>query len=546
MRGRSGQRVSRPPPAEGPPPAAKARGRARVGETVKLLVVDDRPADLHALKLILSEPGYELVTARSGPQALKRILAEDFALIVMDVLLPLMDGFEVAATIKTRDRSKHTPILFLTAAGADMRFIYRAYEVGAVDYLTKPIDPDVLKAKVAIFADLERKDRRIRRQSAALREADRRQKELELAELRRATERRYHNLADAIPAIVWTAAPDGGLLYANRRWHEYTGLAVARTRGWGWLDAIHPDDAPGFREGWQAAIAQEVEYRAECRIRRAEDDAPRWHLCHAIPERDRDGTGVIAWLATMTDTQDLRLAIQARDEFIAVASHELRAPLSSLTLANHALRLAITTDPVDRAGLISKVEVADRQAGRLHRLISALLDVTRIDGQHALLEPVDCDLAAIAREVVERLQEEAATAGSQLRLTGPASLTGRWDPLRLDQVLSNLVGNAIRHGGGQPIDVVMEDRGDLVRLAVVDRGEGIPPEAMARLFGRFQRGGSRRYLPGLGLGLFISRHIARAHGGEIWAVSEPGQGARFIVELPRIAMSPGEGARSGS
>src|SRR4029453_7518915 len=126
------------------------------------------------------------------------------------------DGFEVASLIKTRDRSRHTPILFLTAAGADMRFIYRAYAVGGVDFLTKPIEPDVLRAKIAIFSDLHRKDLRIQRQAEALRQAVERQKELELAELRRVSDRRYRSLADASPSIVWTAKVNGEVAFTNR------------------------------------------------------------------------------------------------------------------------------------------------------------------------------------------------------------------------------------------------------------------------------------------------------------------------------------------
>ena len=172
-------------------------------DAVKILLVDDRREDLDVLKLLLDDASYQLVTATSGQEALRHLLVDDFAVVVLDVLLPGMDGFEVASLIRSRDRSRHTPILFLTAAGGEMGFIYQAYAVGGVDYLAKPIDARVLRAKIAVFADLFRKDRRIREQAEQLRLADLRQKELELAELRRTTDKRYRNLADAIPAIVW-------------------------------------------------------------------------------------------------------------------------------------------------------------------------------------------------------------------------------------------------------------------------------------------------------------------------------------------------------
>jgi CheY-like chemotaxis protein len=187
-----------------------------MADPVDILVVDDLPENLLALEAILAQEDYRLVRATSGPEALRAILEQDFAVILIDVVMPGMDGFDVVDLVKRRERSRHTPIIFLTAAGTKLDFIYRGYSVGAVDYLLKPIDPDVLRAKVAIFAELFRKDRRIREQGEALR----------------------RNLAEAIPQIVWTAGGDGTITYFNRRWCEYTGHAA----GADWKAAIAPDD----------------------------------------------------------------------------------------------------------------------------------------------------------------------------------------------------------------------------------------------------------------------------------------------------------------
>jgi PAS domain S-box-containing protein len=507
------------------------------GGPVKILLVDDRREDLDVLRLLLDDPDYTLVSATSGQEALRHLLVEDFAVVVLDVLLPGMDGFEVATLIRSRERSRHTPILFLTAAGGEMGFIYQAYAVGGVDYLSKPIDARVLRAKIAVFAELFRKDRRILEQAEQLRLADQRQKEHELAELRRTTDKRYRNLADAIPVLVWTARPDGELVYANRRWRDYTGLDREQTVRWGWVKALHPEDQIVFETGWRDSMRKEKEFVAEARVRRRDDGEYRWHLCHAVPEHDSSGQ-CIGWVASWADTEDLRRAIAARDEFLAIASHELRTPLTTLDLALHSLRRAIENKTSDTAAIGRKLDTASRQVQRLDKLINVLLDVTRIAGRRAMIEPVDCDLARVTREVVERLQSEAERAGCQLNFKAPEALQGRWDPLRLEQLVTNLVSNAIRHGAGKPIDVTVDIANGAVRLVVADQGEGIRAEQLPLLFGRFQRLGNQPASGGLGLGLFISRHIAREHGGDITVASEPGKGAAFTVVLPPYLVQP--------
>src|ERR1044071_2806927 len=208
-------------------------------EPVDILLIDDRSEDLLTLSHVLAGPEYRLQTARSGSEALKKLLEQDFAVILLDVLMPTMDGFELASMIKRRERSRDIPLIFLTAAGSDISKIYRGYELGAVDYLPKPVDPDVVRAKVAIFAELFRRARRLEAQARALREAERRERELQITELKLAAERRFTNLAEAIPEIVWTAGPTGDLVYANRRFVEYTGMDLDAARGDGWLSAVH-------------------------------------------------------------------------------------------------------------------------------------------------------------------------------------------------------------------------------------------------------------------------------------------------------------------
>src|SRR5688572_27527979 len=203
-----------------------------------ILLVDDRHEDLAALSAVLASPQILIKTATTAASALRSLLEEDFAVILLDVRMPDIDGFDLAAIIKQRVRSRETPILFLTAASMDVSFIYHAYSVGAVDFLPKPIDAEVLRAKVAVFVDLFRKDQRIRQQEAALREAELRERDRQLHELRRLSEQRYQNLAEAIPQIVWTADREGIVNYYNQRWQDFTGLSSSPPQPW--TIAVHP------------------------------------------------------------------------------------------------------------------------------------------------------------------------------------------------------------------------------------------------------------------------------------------------------------------
>jgi PleD family two-component response regulator len=171
---------------------------------VDILIVDDHPENLVALEGVLARGDYRLVMATSGSEALKQVLKNDFAVILLDVMMPLMDGFETASLIRGREASRHIPIVFLTANTTDVSFIYKAYAVGGVDYLVKPIEPDVVRAKVAVFVDLFRKTQQIRRQEAQLREAERLRAEEALRAERRQNEERYRFLASASAALLST------------------------------------------------------------------------------------------------------------------------------------------------------------------------------------------------------------------------------------------------------------------------------------------------------------------------------------------------------
>ena len=281
----------------------------------KLLLVDDRPENLLALEAILEPLDTDLVRASSGEEALRRLLSEEFAAILLDVQMPGLDGFQTAELIKQRERTKHVPILFLTAISKDAEHIFRGYSAGAVDYLMKPFDPLILRAKVAVFVELWQK-------TVEIRERDARLAEQELAALERESAVRYRSLADAVPQIVWTTDEDGTTLFYNARWYEYTGMAPGEVEPASAY--MHPEDAPAALERWEHARASGDPLEIEYRFRRA-DGIYRWHLGRAVCQRDESGS-VTGWVGTATDIEDRKLA-EERQRFLAEAGWVLGSSL---------------------------------------------------------------------------------------------------------------------------------------------------------------------------------------------------------------------------
>jgi PAS domain S-box-containing protein len=297
-------------------------------QRAKLLLVDDRPENLLALEAILEPLGQELVRASSGEEALRRLLQDDFAAILLDVQMPGLDGFQTAELIKARPRSRHVPILFLTAISKDAEHVFRGYGAGAVDYLMKPFDPLILRAKVGVFIDLWQKTEEIRRRDALLAEQ-------ELAAVERESEIRYRALADSVPQIVWTADAEGRVVFYNERWFEYTGIERGATGARG---VIHADDVAAMDERWAAAATTAGQFEIEYRLRRA-DGAYRWHLGRSVPLRDDSGA-VTGWVGTATDIEDRKLQ-EERQRFLAEAGWVLGSSLDYEQTLSDVARLAV-------------------------------------------------------------------------------------------------------------------------------------------------------------------------------------------------------------
>jgi PAS domain S-box-containing protein len=328
-----------------------------------ILLVDDRPENLLALEGVLEPLEQNLLYAHSGEDALRQLLLTDVAVILLDVQMPGLDGFETAALIKQRERTKHIPIIFVTAISKGEEQVFRGYSAGAVDYVFKPFSPEVLRSKVAVFIELHEKTEQLRRQAEQL-------KEQELAELRRESEERYRFLAEAQPDQIWTATPNGQLDYVNQRTLDYFDESFAGMVEQGWTQVVHPEDLGRMLERWQHALGTGDPYENELRLRRAADASYRWHLTRAVPMQDRRGD-IVKWFGSNTDIHDQKRAEEAQ-RFLVEAGATLGSSLDYRTTLAAVAKMA-----VPRIADWSRVDML--QNGKLRTLAVEHVDPAKLE-----------------------------------------------------------------------------------------------------------------------------------------------------------------------
>ncbi|RYJ64123.1 hybrid sensor histidine kinase/response regulator [Pseudomonas songnenensis] len=388
-------------------------------DEVNLLIVDDLPENLLALDALLQAPGVRVHQAESAEQALELLLRHEFALAILDVQMPGMDGFQLAELMRGTERTKQIPIVFVSAAGRELNYAFKGYESGAVDFMHKPLDAHAVRSKVSVFVDLYRSRKRLARQLEAL-EQSRREQEVLLDELRQ----------------------------------------------------------------------------------------------------------------TKAELED---AVRMRDDFMSIVSHELKTPLNTLILEVQLRKLQLSRNNLaafSEERLRNMVDKDERQVQSLIRLIDDMLDVSRIRTGKLSIRPSRTDLAELVGNVVESFAAQMEACGCELRLERAESIIGVWDAFRIEQVLANLLTNAMRYGAGKPVWVSVTSCADGACIEVRDQGIGISPQSLERIFCQFERAEGSEGSAGLGLGLFIADQIVRAHNGRIQVQSEEGQGSQFRVLLP--------------
>jgi PAS domain S-box-containing protein len=511
----------------------------------RILVVDDHPANLVALVAVLEPLGHEIVRCSSGEEALRELLAREFALILLDVQMPGMDGFKTAQLIKSRPRCRDVPIIFITALSRDTAHVFRGYSHGAVDYLLKPFDGDILRSKCSVFVELFLQKEKIKQQAQQLRQRD-----LEAAERR--TQERVNRLLDAMPLCVWGSTLTGETYFCSRLWTAYSGLE-AKDSGWFGLAAAHADDTTRVRRAIAEALDTGSPLETEVRFHRAADDVYRWHLLRASPDRDDTGN-LIGWIGTATDIEEHKRSEQARidllaqerearaeaqlanrmkDEFLATVSHELRTPLTAILGWSRIIR----GGRLDPARFMRGLDVIERNGRAQAAIIDDILDVSRIITGKLRLELDAIDFPVVVQAAIDTVRP--AADAKNIRIEWKSELPSRrysGDPDRLQQIVWNLLSNAIKFTPKDGhVEITTAQINSHIEIRVRDTGQGIESSFLPHVFDRFRQadGTSTRRHGGLGLGLAIVRHLVELHGGTV-EVDSPGegQGATFTVRLP--------------
>jgi PAS domain S-box-containing protein len=469
----------------------------------RILLADDN-ADMREYIERLLGARYRVESVATGTAALAAAQRQPPDLVLSDVMMPGMDGFGLLRALRGHERTRELPVILLSArAGEESRV--DGMTAGADDYLVKPFSARELLARVDAHLRLQR--------------------------LRREAELRIREFADTAPAILWITDTQGSCIFLSRGWFEFTGQTEAEALGFGWLQAIHPDDREAARELFLGALEHRQPVSADYRIRRA-DGEYRWAIDSGRPRYSQSGE-FLGYIGSVIDITDRKLAEEAKDQFLATLSHELRTPLTSgfgwakLLRKGHDEQLLET-------GLAAIEESLVNQT----RLIDDLLDVSRIVSgkMHLDLQPVDVGSTVDAAVEMVRPAAAAKRIEIEARLRSVASVSG--DPSRLKQVFWNLLTNAIKFSPpDRRIEVELHrDEGAAV-VTVRDFGEGIDTKFLPHVFDRFRQAdaSTTRRHGGLGLGLAIVKSLVDAHGGEVRAESDgPQTGATFTVRLPLI------------
>ncbi|HZN39327.1 MAG TPA: ATP-binding protein [Planctomycetota bacterium] len=536
----------------------------------RILLVDDQAGNLEVLETVLASPDHELVQAHSAEEALLALLGQEFAAIVLDIRMPGMSGIELAQIIKQRKRTQHVPILFLTAYLLEETDILRGYGAGAVDYLSKPINPEILRSKVAVFVELFRKSHALASANADLEneitERKRAQDELrqvnEALEARvaertselsqandamRESENRLRMAAEVAGTVVADVELPSGHVRGGSDLAHLLGLPgeevlLAPTEA---LALVHPDDRERVRRSAEAAQQAGSSGLLQCEHRMlCADGTIRWvdvRACLA-PSSAGDGNAARRFVCVVLDItarkeadaemrrKTLALEQQNRllDEFAHLVSHDLKAPLRGICHVAEWLR----SDHREALGAAGRghLDLLVERSQKMNALIQGLLERARAGQDTGRDEAFDAGQALAT--VIAMLSPP-----SNITITTRPLPQIHYDRLHFERILQNLIGNAIQHMGrpNGHVSVEVDELPEAWRFAIRDDGIGIADQDQPRVFDMFVAGRPSDKNGTSGVGLAIVRSIVERHGGRVWVESAPGRGSCFFFTVPRTA-----------
>ncbi len=537
-------------------------------EPASILIVDDTPENLTAFESVLADLDQKIVKARSGREALQCLLRQEFAVILLDVNMPEINGFETAALIRQRQSSEHTPIIFVSAVSTTDNHTFTGYSLGAVDYIFTPVVPDVLRSKVGVFVELHKRTQEVKAQAARLRQLDQAEHQRRLTEAaeRLHLETRRNRFFTLSLELLGIADFEGRLLQLNPSWERVLGFSAEELQSKSGLDLVHPDDLPAMREqmaqlrqsdttasfegrylcrdggfrwlGWTAAsiVADRLIYIFARDITAQKLAEQQVHCLNAaLTHRAAESEAANAELhREMTVRQKTEVALKESnaelEAFAYSVSHDLRAPLRAMQGFAQALL-------EDCAGELSEegMGYANRiiaAATRLDILIQDLLLYSRISHTRLDLEPVDTDRIIVeALANLERTMQETKASVDRI---GPFHRVLAHH-CTLVQVVGNLLSNALKFvvpGVRPQIRIWMEVVPSGARLFIQDNGIGVAPEYHHRIFRVFERLHGVETYPGTGVGLAIVRKGVERMAGTVGVESRQKAGSCFWVELP--------------
>lgn len=497
-------------PAKAPPPDIR----------INILLVDDQQANLLALESMLERPDFNLVRAKSGEDALRAMLKETFALVLLDVLMPGLDGFETAALMRKRKQTADTPIIFLTAGSSDDAHASLGYSLGAVDYIHKPIVADILKAKVHVFAELWRKTERLAQSEENLRLQLERSREEQ--EARRDSEEKYRELFSRANDAIIVYDPKGSVLDANLaalKLYGYTRSELKRLKASDLGDELSKDAVVSVRTRKDGTVFP-------CEVTHGEFSLKGRKLIMAlardITEREK-----------AAEAERLRDRALMQRRLVSIVSHELRTPITAIKGFAETLRRGADEDPKTRIGFIRIIE---KHADRLGSLVEDLLALAELESGKSAPKPEAVELKTFADEFVGSIATIAARRSVSISLEVEKDLVLWMDPAHLTQVFQNLLDNAIKYNrrSGSVMLTARRAKGGLAWISVADTGIGIEAGELHRIFEQFHRTQAARLhaLKGSGLGLYIIKSIIESNGGRIWAESAKDEGSVFHLTVP--------------